>query len=702
MVYYLISGFSVLSLLAAYFYRRNVLSWSVDQGATAQESKQLHFLHKAIRDGAMSFLNQEYRYMLVFMLTFAVLIGVLIDDPHTQIHEGWYTALSFLAGSLISILAGNIGMRIATEGNVRTTSAARSSLATAFNIALRSGAVMGFGLVGLACLGLFLVYLGFQAWLPELLPTALMEIVAGFGLGGSAIALFGRVGGGIYTKAADVGADLVGKVEQGIPEDDPRNPAVIADNVGDNVGDVAGMGSDLFGSCAESTCAAMVIGALAFVGNINAMLLPIAVTAVSIPISLLVLQIVRVRVEADVSTALKRLLLYSTVLLAAAMYFLFEWALPKNFSINGSEYTSFGIYICYLSGLLSGLLIGLLTEYFTSHQFKPVRELAKSCETGAATNIIFGLALGFRSTAESILAISIAIFVSFNFGGMYGVAIAALGMLGTLVIGLTIDAYGPVADNAGGIAEMAGLGEETRKRTDILDSAGNTTAAIGKGLAIGSAILTSLALFAAFLTSAQQHSGMVISIDLLNPWVLTGLFIGTILPFLFTSWTMKAVGRAAFDMVEEVRRQFKQNPNIMKGIDKPDYKACVAISTQAALREMIAPGLLILLSPLTVGFLFGIEALAGLLFGSLLISTGLAIAQSNAGGAWDNAKKYIETGKLGGKGSDTHKASVVGDTVGDPLKDTSGPSLNILMKLSAILSLVFVPFFVEHGGLLIF
>jgi K(+)-stimulated pyrophosphate-energized sodium pump len=529
----------------------------------------------------------------------------------------------------------------------------------------------------------------------------LMEVIAGFGLGGSTIALFARVGGGIFTKAADVGADLVGKVEQGIPEDDPRNPAVIADNVGDNVGDVAGMGADLFGSCAESTCAAMVISAVVFAGNTDALLFPILISAVGIPIALLTKLLVGVKTEDDVAPALMKLLIISSAIMAVVMYFFTVALIPDAFELNGADYTNVGVYLCFLAGLVSGLAVGLLTGYYTSEKFAPVQEVAKSCETGVATNIIYGLALGYKSTVLPYIAIAISIFISWELAGMYGIAIASLGMLGSLVLTLTIDAYGPVADNAGGIAEMVGLESEVRRRTDILDSAGNTTAAIGKGFAIGAAILTSLALFAAFILTAEELRGEPISMSLLEPLVFTFLFIGAVLPFLFSAMTMKSVGVAAFAMIEEVRHQFKTIPGIMEGTGTPDYAKCVAISTQAALKEMIAPGILIMGSPIVVGYLFGVEAVAAMLIGSLITGGVLAIASSNSGGAWDNAKKYIEAGNHGGKGSDEHTAAVVGDTVGDPMKDTSGPSLNILIKLSAILSLVFSPFFVQYGGILL-
>ena len=704
---------SLFGIGVAFFYMKKVMDIPIDLGLEKEESDKLKAIHGAIAEGAMAFLKQEYKVLAIFMVGFAVVIALLIDDHHTEnVSEGIYTAAAFLFGALISIVSGYIGMKVATAGNARTTVSARNNIGDAFRVALNSGAVMGFSLVGLASLGLITIFLVMSAILPEDLPNnVLMEIIAGFGLGGSSIALFARVGGGIFTKAADVGADLVGKVEKGIPEDDPRNPAVIADNVGDNVGDVAGMGADLFGSCAESTCAALVISALAFAGDINGMLYPIMITAVGIPISLLTKVLVNVHTEEQVAPALNRLLMISSALMAVAMYFVTAAMIPDTFIINENEYTSMGVYWCFLSGLISGLAVGLLTEYYTSDQYQPVKDIAKSCETGAATNIIFGLALGYKSTVLPYIAIAISIFVSWQLADMYGIAIASLGMLGTLVIALSIDAYGPVADNAGGIAEMVGLDKEVRRRTDILDSAGNTTAAIGKGFAIGAAILTSLALFGAFLAHSQNlmrelpEFGMeyilVNDITLLDPIVFTSLFLGATLPFLFSAMTMKSVGAAAFDMIEEVRRQFKEIPGIMEGQGRPQYGQCVAISTKAALREMIAPGVLIMGTPLVVGFLFGVQAVAGILAGSLVTGGVLAIASSNSGGAWDNAKKYIEAGNLGGKGSEEHKAAVVGDTVGDPLKDTSGPSLNILIKLSAILSLVFAPFFVNYGGILL-
>ena len=696
---------SLLGLGIAFYYMRKVTSVPVDMGLDEKDGERLRFIHGAIADGAMAFLKQEYKFLAIFMVVFAAIIAILIDDSHTpDYREGIYTAIAFLFGAAISIASGYIGMMVATQGNARTTVAAKKNISEAFDMAINAGAVMGFALVGLAALGLVVIYVVMSSLLSGLGPEnnhILMEVIAGFGLGGSTIALFARVGGGIFTKAADVGADLVGKVEKGIPEDDPRNPAVIADNVGDNVGDVAGMGADLFGSCAESTCAAMVISAVVFAADPNALLYPILITAVGIPVSLVTKLLIGVKVEEDVAPALRKLLIISSVLMAIVMFFFTMALVPEFFELNGEQYTNMGVYGCFLSGLIAGLAVGLLTDYYTSDNYKPVQELAGSCETGVATNIIFGLSLGYKSTVYPYLCIAASIFISWGLAGMYGVAIASLGMLGTLVIALMIDAYGPVADNAGGIAEMVGLESAVRERTDILDSAGNTTAAIGKGFAIGAAILTSLALFAAFITAASNLQGEPITMSLLDPLVYTSVFVGAVLPFLFMAMTMRSVGDAAFEMIEEVRRQFREIPGIMEGTGTPDYAQCVAISTNAALKEMIAPGVLIMGSPLVAGFLFGVEAVAGILAGSLVVGGVLAISASNSGGAWDNAKKYIEAGNHGGKGSEEHKAAVVGDTVGDPLKDTSGPSLNILIKLSAILSLVFAPFFVQYGGILL-
>ena len=710
------TALSLLGLAIAFFYMKKVNSVPLDLGLEGETAERLRYIHGAIAKGAMAFLKAEYRVLMWFMIAFAAVIAILISYPTYDADKnvvgsvpGVWTAIAFLFGAIISITAGYIGMKVATAGNARTTVSAKQDIAHAFQVAINSGAVMGFALVGLTTLGLVLIYLFMTMVLGPNVANdpvnnhVLMEVIAGFGLGGSTIALFARVGGGIFTKAADVGADLVGKVEQGIPEDDPRNPAVIADNVGDNVGDVAGMGADLFGSCAESTCAAMVISAIAFAGDPNALLYPILISAVGIPISLLTKLLVKVEHEEDVAPALMKLLVISSALMAVSMLFFTYYLLPESFVLNCETYSNMDVYWCFLSGLIAGLAVGLLTGYYTSEKYGPVKEVAKSCETGVATNIIYGLALGYKSTVLPYLCIAAGTFIYWQFAGMYGVAIASLGMLGTLVIALMIDAYGPVADNAGGIAEMVGLESEVRRRTDILDSAGNTTAAIGKGFAIGAAILTSLALFAAFITASNsmlESKGMdLVSVNLLDPVVYTSLFIGAVLPFLFTAMTMKSVGKAAFDMIEEVRRQFKTIPGIMEGTGEPDYAECVSISTKAALREMIAPGVLIMGTPILAGFLFGVSSVAGILAGSLVSGGVLAISASNSGGAWDNAKKYIEAGNHGGKGSEEHKAAVVGDTVGDPLKDTSGPSLNILIKLSAILSLVFAPFFVEYGGI---
>ena len=665
----------------------------------SQGNDRMKSIGSSIADGAMAFLRAEYRILTVFVIAVAFILGYANSG---RSDSSAMISLSFVVGALASGLAGFLGMKVATKANNRTTHAAESSLAKALNVAFSGGSVMGLSVVGLGVLGLGgLLYLysimyGFEN---KSVVDMVLNILSGFSLGASSIALFARVGGGIYTKAADVGADLVGKVEAGIPEDHPLNPATIADNVGDNVGDVAGMGADLFGSCAESTCAAMVISAVVFAADPNALLYPILISAVGIPISLVTKLLVSVKTEEDVAPALMKLLIVSSGLMAAVMFFFTMALIPEFFELNGEQYTSLGVYWCFLSGLIAGLAVGLLTGYYTSENYDPVKELSKSCETGVATNIIYGLALGYKSTVLPYLAIAFSIFLSWGLAGMYGVAIASLGMLGTLVIALMIDAYGPVADNAGGIAEMVGLDKEVRRRTDILDSAGNTTAAIGKGFAIGAAILTSLALFAAFITAAEALAGEPIDMSLLNPLVYTSLFIGAVLPFLFTAMTMKSVGKAAFDMIEEVRRQFKEIPGIMEGTGQPDYAQCVEISTKAALREMIAPGVLIMGTPLLAGYMFGVQAVAGILAGSLVAGGVLAIASSNSGGAWDNAKKYIEAGNHGGKGSEEHKAAVVGDTVGDPLKDTSGPSLNILIKLSAILSLVFAPFFVQNGGI---
>lgn len=625
--------------------------------------------------------------------------------------NGLFSAISFAVGGLTSMLSGYIGMKIAVYANVRTTVSCQYGWMEGFNTAFRAGSVMGFALCSLALLVLFatinLFRLRFAFSDTDLESTRMLfEAIAGYGLGGSSIALFGRVGGGIYTKAADVGADLVGKTENNLNEDDERNPAVIADNVGDNVGDVAGMGADLFGSFAESTCAALVVSSTlqGLVGNWAAMMFPLLISAMGIMVcivtSLFATDIpgLRVSEESHVQRNLKLQLILSTVLMTPLIYVLAVVVLPDSFCAKNdalgvcvAHSTPLKAFACVVMGLWAGLIIGVFTEVMTSHSYRPVREVAEACEQGPAINIIFGLALGYKSNIVPTFALAATVFGSLTLADMYGVALAALGILSTLAVGLTIDAYGPISDNAGGIAEMAHMGA-VRERTDALDAAGNTTAAIGKGFAIGSAALVSLALFGAFVTRARIVAR---GVDLLQPIAFAGLMVGAMLPYWFSAMTMKSVGKAAREMVNEVRRQLQERPGILTGAERPDYASCVAISTRASLREMIAPGALVMLSPLVVGFFFGKEAVAGLLAGGLVSGVQVAISASNTGGAWDNAKKYIE--KNGEKGSDAHKAAVIGDTVGDPLKDTSGPALNILMKLMAIISLVFAPFITQRS-----
>jgi K(+)-stimulated pyrophosphate-energized sodium pump len=686
---------AILALAVAAFYAFKVNSLKLtaaDTGATEEVVARLKEISDAIAEGAMAFLRQEYKFVGIFSAAFAVVIALTLDNAATvDVNEGVYSAVAFVIGAVISSVCAFLGMTIATKGNVRTTVAARRSITDAFRVAFQSGAVMGFGLTGLAVLGLLAVVVLFDSMLVAagIDRHYIMEMVAGFGLGGSTVALFGRVGGGIYTKAADVGADLVGKVEAGIPEDDPRNPAVIADNVGDNVGDIAGMGADLFGSCAEATCAALVIGATsaALSGDINTLLYPLLISAIGIPVCLITAFFARLKPDAtQVEPTLRGQLIISTILMTIALYFVTGRVLPESFLIGSLTVTSNQALYSVLAGLWSGLLIGYMTEVYTSHGFKHVRRLAAASDKGPAINIIYGLSLGYESAVIPVIAIAATTYASWTMAGMYGIALAAIGMISTIATGLTIDAYGPVSDNAGGIAEMAELGKEIRARTDLLDAAGNTTAAIGKGFAIGSAVLTALALFAAFLTRANFQQ-----LNMLSPIVFAGLFVGGVLPFLFTAQTMLAVGRAAEGMIHEVRRQFREIPGLLEGKARADYKSCVAISTKSALKEMVAPAVLVIFSPIVVGVVFGVEALAGVLAGSLISGLVMALSTSNSGGGWDNAKKYIE--KNEGKGTDKHKAAVVGDTVGDPFKDTSGPSLNILMKLMAIISLVFVPFF---------
>ena len=683
MIEYIIFGVALVALLFAFAFFLQLRKMPVG-------TKKMEEISKYIALGARSFLKAEYKIMSIFIAVIAVLIFFFLDIKSTaNVNEGFYTSLSFILGSFASIISGAIGMFVATMANVRTTEASRKSVGDGFKVAFKGGAILGLSLVSFAMSGiLFLFLLYSKIGLPT---TTVVEVITGFALGGSMMALFGRVGGGIYTKAADVGADLVGKVEKGIPEDDPRNPAVIADNVGDNVGDIAGMGSDLFGSLAESTVAAMVIGVIAFgVLSPKATLFPLLVTALGIVASIITLFFIRVKKGSkNVELPIKMSLVISTVLVGVGTYFLTTWAMPSSFALHGVTYAGIGVYYALLAGLISGLLIGLVTEYYTSASYAPVKKNAEATKTGAATLMINGLALGYESALVPVLLLAFTAVIAYQFAGLYGVAMAALGMLGTLVIALTVDVYGPISDNAGGIAEMSGLEKGVRANTDVLDAAGNTTAAIGKGFAIGSATLTALALFSAFVTSAN-----IDNVNLLNIKVLAGIMVGGMLPFIFSALTMKSVGKAAQGIVMEVRRQFKEIKGLMAGKAKPDYDKCIQISTKSSLREMILPGMIIIFTPVVVGVAFGVQVLAGVLAGAIASGVVLAISMSNSGGAWDNSKKYIEAGNLGGKGSDCHKAAVVGDTVGDPFKDTSGPSLNILIKLMAITSLVLVPLFI--------
>jgi len=659
-----------------------------------------------IADGAMAFLKAEWKVLSYFVIIAGILLawsGTLQGSAAAPIHSSPVIAIAFLIGAVFSAFAGYIGMRIATKANVRTTQAARTSLAQALKVSFRGGTVMGFGVAGLAILGLgglfivlyhTFVHPGSAHSSEELKKT--IEVLAGFSLGAESIALFARVGGGIYTKAADVGADLVGKVEAGIPEDDVRNPATIADNVGDNVGDVAGMGADLFGSYVATILATMVLGqeivSADQFGGMAPVLLPMLIAGLGLIFSIIASLFVKIGKETDnVQNALNLGNWLSILLTAIASYFAVKWLLPASMSIRGFQFNAMSVYHSILVGLAVGTLMSLITEYYTAMGNRPVQSIIRQSSTGHATNIIGGLSVGMESTVLPILVLAAGIYGSYYFAGFYGVAIAAAGMMATTAMQLAIDAFGPIADNAGGIAEMSGLPKEVRERTDILDAVGNTTAATGKGFAIASAALTSLALFAAF----AGISGIT-SIDIYKANVLAGLFVGGMIPFIFSALCISAVGRAAMAMVEEVRRQFKEIPGIMEYKAKPEYEKCVAISTQASIREMMLPGAIALTVPLIVGFTFGAEVLGGLLAGVTVSGVLMGIFQSNAGGAWDNAKKSFEKGVLINgvmeyKGSDPHKSSITGDTVGDPFKDTSGPSMNILIKLMSIVSLVIAP-----------
>jgi K(+)-stimulated pyrophosphate-energized sodium pump len=701
-VIYLVPALGILGLIVMAIQS----AWISKQDAGDDKMKELAGY---IADGAMAFLKAEWKVLSIFVLITAALLaysGTIHEIGGRQIHSHWLIAVAFIIGAVFSATAGYIGMKVATKANVRTTQAARTSLKQALKVSFTGGTVMGLGVAGLAVLGLgglFIVFLAVFAGLGANQVKTAIEVLTGFSLGAESIALFARVGGGIYTKAADVGADLVGKVEAGIPEDDVRNPATIADNVGDNVGDVAGMGADLFGSYVATILATMVLGQEIRVndnfGGMSPILLPMIICGLGLLFSIAGTFFVRIKDESSsVQTALNLGNWSSMIMTLIAAYFAVTLMLPEgNITLRSVSFTRNGVFAAIVVGTIVGAIMSYVTEYYTAMGKKPVNSIIQQSATGHATNIIGGLSVGMKSTVIPIITLAAGIVASYYFAGLYGVAIAAAGMMATTAMQLAIDAFGPIADNAGGIAEMSQLPPEVRERTDNLDAVGNTTAATGKGFAIASAALTSLALFAAFVGMAG-----IDRIDIYKATVLAGLFVGGMIPFIFSALCIQAVGKAAMDMVQEVRRQFREIPGIMEYKAKPEYEKCVAISTQASLREMILPGAIALITPVIVGFTFGPEVLGGLLAGVTVSGVLMGIFQNNAGGAWDNAKKSFEKGvEINGemvyKGSEAHKASVTGDTVGDPFKDTSGPSMNILIKLMSIVSLVIAPYIYGIG-----